>query len=192
MLRELNLQELKEIYDGPMVNDFPACEIKPFWAILKMFEAKEYFAYGNYVDGERVAYVLIAKPKEGRVALLDYFAVAQEKRGGGYGSKTLGELKQFVKGSLDGLIIESEHVDYASDEKDKEKRSRRIHFYEKNGLKRLDFLSRIYGTEYTVLFLDTQKESESESLKLEEEYLKIYEMMMSKDWNEQYVQTWKA
>lgn len=190
MLRELSLEEIKEIYETLMPNDFPACEIKPFWAILKMFEAKEYFAYGNFLEGTLVAYVMIAKPKEGKVALLDYFAVAQEKRGGGYGSKTLKELKQFFGDTLSGLMIESEHVGDAKDEKDRQKRSRRIHFYEKNGLCRQDFESRIYGTMYTILFLSTG--TEEKDLNLKEEYRKIYEMMMPKDWNDQYVQVWDA
>lgn len=192
MLKELNLKEIIKVYDELMVRDFPACEIKPFAAIERMFLNGEYFAYGNYENEELIAYALISKTKEGNVGLLDYLAVNEGKRGSGYGSKTLKEIKEFFKDRWDGLIVEAEHIGYAKGEGDQEKRQRRISFYEKNGLVRLNFESRIYGTEYTVLYLNTKEDAFLDSKILEEEYRKIYQMMMPKEWNEQYVQVWKA
>ena len=153
MLKELSLSQVKKIYQEKMVHDFPACEIKPFAAIERMYQKGEYFAYGNYEDEELIAYALIAKTKDRKIGLLDYLAVKEEKRGSGYGSQTIEQIKDFFRKQWDGLIVDSEHISYAKGEADKEKRQRRIRFYEKNGLVKLDFESRIYGTEYTVLYL---------------------------------------
>lgn len=224
MLKELNLYDIKRIYEEKMIHDFPACEIKPFKAIERMHQNGEYFVYGNFEGEEMIAYAFIAKPKDGKVGLLDYLAVKESERGKGYGSKTIAQIKEFLKDHYNGLIIESEHIHYAKCEEDKKKRQRRIRFYEKNGLVKLGFESRIYGTEYTVLYLNTKceknveinveisvekgkseigfrKGSETEkpeinnkvlmdTEKLKMEYFKIYQMMMPKDWNEQYVEIW--
>lgn len=192
MLKELSLGEVKRIYEEEMIHDFPACEIKPFAAIERMYQKGEYFAYGNYEDGELIAYALIAKTKDGKVGLLDYLAVREGKRGDGYGSQTIEQIREFFRNQWSGLIVESEHISYAKGEADKEKRQRRIRFYEKNRLVKLDFESRIYGTEYMVLYLNTNPEDFIDKKKLEIEYLKIYQMMMPKEWNERYVEVWKA
>ena len=83
MLKELNLYDIKRIYEEKMIHDFPACEIKPFKAIERMHQNGEYFVYGNFEGEEMIAYAFIAKPKDGNVGLLDYLAVIESERGKG-------------------------------------------------------------------------------------------------------------
>lgn len=192
MLKELSLEEVKKIYEEEMIHDFPACEIKPFGAIERMYLQGEYFAYGDFNKEELISYALIAKPKGGNVGLLDYLAVREEKRGSGYGSKTIEQIKEYFRNKWDGLIVEAEHIEYAKGMDDRKKRQRRIRFYKKNGLFSLDFESRIFGTEYMVLYLNTNLDDFMDKEKLKMEYLKIYQMMMPKEWNEQYVKIWEV
>ena len=57
MIRELSLQEMQEIYDGQMQEDFPPAEIKPFSTIRLLYERGEYLGLGMLTkEGSILAY----------------------------------------------------------------------------------------------------------------------------------------
>ena len=93
MIKELDLQELQEIYATRMRDDFPPEEIKPFSSIAAMYSRGEYkgLAMKNGEATLAYAFLVICRIPEPAV-LLDYFAVNRETRGQGIGSAMMERL----------------------------------------------------------------------------------------------------
>lgn len=89
-------------------------------------------------------------PGEKETAILDYFAIAPELRGGGYGTRALKLLLERFVGKT--YIFEVEMRDEkAANAKERE---RRMAFYLRNGLKEAGLRVRAYGTDFEILAPD--------------------------------------
>lgn len=153
----LGLAKCERIYEEYLIKDFPADEVKPFESIRRAAEAGRYQSWGFYEDGRLAAYAFLCDDSEGRFSLLDYYAVDASVRGQGYGRRALALLRELYQ-TYAGLIVESEHPDFAKDEKDLRTRRRRIAFYEGCGLAVSGVRGRAFGVEYKILYAAGREE----------------------------------
>ena len=176
-LLKLTIDQTHEIYDTFLQEDFPADEIKPWKNIERMWLLGGYSAFAAY-EGETVAaYALCSYIREPRVMLLDYLAVNKDMRGRGVGSWILKELAQRIKNmGIENLLIETEALDRAKNEKQLQERLRRNHFYEKNGAILTPVVGEVYGVYYSVWQVPVDQAWSNEDCL--EAYKGIYRFMM--------------
>lgn len=153
------LNQIIELYEKA----FPPCERKPFSVILKKREEKSaeilYLREAGDFAGLAITAIL------GDLVLLDYFAVAENKRGTGIGSEVLRALLDRYENKRVIIEIESTKVDVP----DHDMRVRRKHFYHKNGMTDLPFTVILFGTEMEMLSNQTKVTFE--------EYWKLYDTL---------------
>lgn len=155
-MKLLNEKEIEHIYRNYLLKHFPAEEIKPLDRIVKMYRENHYAAYGMYEDEELSGYAFCTVAPGCNQVLLDYLAVLEDKRSTGVGGKILCQLREMFLNTpgenhgvdIAGILIETEDIDFAKDQKEREKRRRRNSFYEKNGAVITQVKSQIYGVNY--------------------------------------------
>lgn len=185
---ELNDSQIKLVYETYMVNDFPSCELKPLSIIMNAKSNKTYRCFALVEEGEFtidkvMAYTYFASDKAWETVLLDYFAVNGKLRGTGIGSKMLNLVKEYFGNNteISNVIIESESIESARNDDEVLVRTKRIRFYEKNGLLKLSKKPVVFGTEYTMFVMNISNSekmvSEAEIL---ESYLNVYKSMLTK------------
>lgn len=134
-------REIRTLYGS----SFPRCEKKPFW-LIKQKQRKGLVDIWNIEEaGEFVG--LAITMKAGDLVLLDYFAIAKDKRGGGSGSHALKMLQKHYIDRRFFLEIESTREESVN----QEQREMRKHFYLQNHMTELDMLVDVFGTEMEVL-----------------------------------------
>ena len=82
--------------------------------------------------------------------LLDYLAVAKNRRGQGIGSKILQKMREQYQGK--GLFLEIEIVDDSAE--NYEERKRRKQFYLANGMKPMNVFVELFGVDMELLGYD--------------------------------------
>ena len=92
-MRELTEQEMTEIYQSHLVEDFPAGEVKPLAHMLEGRKKGQYEAYGLFEKDTLKGYAYFIKNSTQPAALLDYFAIVRGLRSAGYGSLFLKKLQ---------------------------------------------------------------------------------------------------
>lgn len=152
----LSREQISEIYTEHMKTDFPEDELKPLKMMMKMLDEGVYDCLGLFEEDVLAGYAYLIRI--GGNTLLDYFAVVKDRRGQGYGSAFLQELKEYLKDE-DMLMIESEDPDFPESEDDLRTRCRRIDFYLKNGFRDTSARAYLFGVRY-VLF-EPEKDSHS-------------------------------
>lgn len=173
MIKKLDAQTLKDLYEREMKDTFPRAELKPLKAMLRMQAEGKYDVLGYYDEqGEQLAYACVCKAAE--PVLMDYLAVTAAHRGEGIGSQFLGALMQ-AKDLYPAIMLEIEAVDDALDEDDRAMRSRRQHFYERLGFVRTCTEAHVFGEHYWVLTSDPARESMREAME------KIYHYMVPEE-----------
>lgn len=136
--------QLYELYERA----FPEQEKKPLQIMEKLVEdgKMEMLAMVDRDEFTGLAINMIS----GNRALLDYYAIAPEKRGSGYGSRGLEVLLDHFKNSK--YIFEIEVQDAQAD--NAEERKRRKAFYLRNGLKETGLFANVYDTDFELLTPD--------------------------------------
>lgn len=161
-LKILNIEEISEIYNTHMVNDFPKAELKPLSHIVNMMKKGLCFSVGMYenIQGEEgpqlLGYGVFILPDGYKYGLLDYLAITEKNRGKGYGHVFFALVKEFLNRHfplLEGVFIECESVESAADKKQEDIRARRIDFYEDCGCVKTRLGSKLFGVEYRILML---------------------------------------
>lgn len=147
-IRKLTTDQVKEIYNTHMKDDFIPDELKLLKYILLAVKKGIYDCLGAFEDDEVVAYAFMVK--QGDDYLLDYLAVYPEKRNGGIGSKVLGLLKDYYKNAR-SILIEVENPEFAKDDSENEIQTRRIDFYLRNGCVDTGFKVSAFGVPFLVL-----------------------------------------
>ena len=129
----------EELYHTALPRDFPAAELKPFAEIQRLLDAGIYEPLLLTDDaGVRLAYAWQVVLPGQRTALLDYFAVRCDLRGGGVGTQALQLVKAYDAMRVHDLLLECEHPAEAPDP----------------AVARATALeSRVFGTRYAVLSL---------------------------------------
>ena len=143
--------ECEKLYNTALPRDFPAAELKPFAAIQTLLDAGLYEPLLLTDDaGSRLAYAWQVVLPGQRTALLDYFAVRQDLRGGGVGTQALQLVKTYNAMRIRDLLLECEHPAEAPEPS---LARRRIGFYLRAGARATALESRVFGTRYAVLAL---------------------------------------
>ncbi|EFY08448.1 GNAT family N-acetyltransferase [Erysipelothrix rhusiopathiae] len=155
-IKELNYEAFIPIYNNFMINDFPDDELRSLHSIKRMFRDGRYSVLVMVEDDVLLAYANFITDEDGRVALLDYYAVTQARRGQGIGTLFLQKIRETL--DVDGLLIESERPDKAETEEDRITRTKRIGFYEQNDSIITEYTWEAYGVIYNLLYLPIGKD----------------------------------
>lgn len=140
-----NISEYLPLIQGLYKRAFPFAERKPF-IILKAQKRKGIAEIYAAEDSEGFSGLAITISL-GKLVLIDYIAVDENKRGSGAGSCILTELKRIYAGKM--LFLEREAV--VPEAKNASQRKKRREFYLRNGFKDTGIPVRIYGNDMTLM-----------------------------------------
>lgn len=148
MIKQLTAEETKTIYETYMRKDFPVNELKSWSLIADSMNRGNGKTFGMFDERNRLqAYALLVLNQ--KTALLDYYAVVNELRGKGVGSRFLQEMKtSFFQETM--LFVEAEDSDF-SEGKQKLTQEKRLSFYENNGIHSTGLSLYVYGVIYRIL-----------------------------------------
>lgn len=149
-LEPMGEAQIRRLYACQMQRDFPPSELKRLSSILAMRERGEYDVVGATEHGTLMGYALLYRPRDGRIALLDYLAVEPQVRGRGVGTAMLALLRERCRASTDALMIECERPKAAPDEAGAR---RRIQFYTQAGAQLTSVRIWLFDVEYSILVL---------------------------------------
>ena len=138
------LESLKALY----YEAFPEVERKPFHYMETLCASGKMEILAVVDNGEFIG--LVINMLSNQAALLDYFAISPEKRGGGYGSRALRLVLDRFKDKP--LIFEIEKQDPSAE--NAVDRKRRKDFYLRNGVKETGLLVNVYHTDFELLTQD--------------------------------------
>lgn len=124
---------------------FPAYERKPFLMIWNASKRGKADVWTIESGGEFIG-MAITMNSDDKV-LLDYFAIDENKRSSGYGSKALRKLQEHYSGKRFFLEIET----VFTSAKNLDERIRRKNFYLSNGMSEMRLMADVFGTKLEVL-----------------------------------------
>ena len=129
-VKRLTEPEIRQVYCKWIKQDFPRDEQKPLWMILRLVKKGLYDPFACF-DGRGFAgyCLLIRQPGERPGYLVDYLAVAKDRRGQGYGTAFQKALisQELKAGSF--LLCEVENPETEPDEEARRQQLRRLSFY---------------------------------------------------------------
>ncbi len=175
--KKASLQEIEEIYNTHMKNDFPPAELKPLSAIKYSVENGWYVMYVAYDEGGIKGYACVADCGGG-IGFLDYFAIVKEYRGTGVGTEFFAKLKTL---GFDTIILETESVESAANDEETFIRNRRIAFYKKGGCVDTGCMYNVFGVEYNVFINKDIELTEDFLAKLLSAYEYAYAAILRRD-----------
>lgn len=162
--QKLSSEQVADIYHQHMQQDFPPAEVKPLAVLYQLMERGLYEPYGWFDEnGNLTAYTFFVKAQQGRVLLLDYFAVCVQYRSHGYGSQCLAQMKTMWSG-ISGILAEVEDPDKSSSENERNTRARRVAFYQRNGLRPTTVYSVLFGVPYVLHYFPLDTDCNDEQL----------------------------
>lgn len=187
-IQNLTIEQTTEIYNAYIHLHFPPEEIKPLKNIQRMWENGSYQALAMYEPKENgtnlIGYAFCAMAPDCRMLLLDYLAIVEEYRGLGMGGLFLSEMQKCLT-EYEGILIETEDIDFAEDEEQRQLRKKRDAFYEHNGVVRTGIKSRIYGVHFANWQLPVRQAFSDEECKRNLEA--IYKVMVQGAKNQMFV-----
>lgn len=130
MIKQINLENAKRIYNEYMVNDFLDDELPEYEHFVELIEEGKEIPY-VYIEKDETKAYMVCIEKEDYI-LITHLAVLNEYRGQGIGTKLLEELKEFYKDKK-AIILESESKEASDEKRDLNTIIRRQKFYEKCG-----------------------------------------------------------
>jgi len=149
-LRNLDEEQIVDLYESALRRDFPPSELKSLSSIINMYRRGMYDVLGAYEKDVLVAYALLYKPTSERMMLLDYLAVFPQYRGQRIGTMLLAHLRSYYAPLADALMIECERPKAAPDELEARKR---IRFYTFAGARLTSVRIWLFEVEYSILVL---------------------------------------
>ena len=153
---EHRLQLIEDLY----MRAFPKAERKPFQLMVKKQAEGTMELLSIEEENQFLGLAIFAHDKD--IALLDYFAISDEMRGQGIGSRAIKALQKIYAGKRFVLEIETTKKPC----NDLEMRNKRKGFYLRNGLHTMDFDVMLFGVEMEML-------SNADHLNFDE-YLDVY------------------
>ena len=153
---EKRLKLIEDLY----MRAFPKSERKPFKLMVQKQTEGTMELLSIEEENDFLGLAIFAHDKD--IALLDYFAISDEIRGQGIGSRAIKALQKIYAGKR--FVLEIETTKKPCD--DLEMREHRKAFYLRNGLHTMDFDVNLFGVEMEVL-------SNGEHLNFDE-YLEVY------------------
>lgn len=124
---------------------FPASEKKPF-AIIRKMHRKGVTDIWRFTRDGKFAGIIITINGEDHI-LLDYLAVAENRRGTGVGTEILQRMRQHYQNKVVFLEIESVYEECDN----KAERIRRKHFYEKCGMQSMEVFVWLFGVKMELM-----------------------------------------
>lgn len=150
----------QKLIEALYLRAFPKSERKPFSLMLQKQAEGTMELLSIEEENRFLGLAIFAHDKD--IALLDYFAISEDFRGQGIGSRAIKALQKIYTGKRFVLEIETTKKSC----KDLEMREHRKNFYLRNGLHTMDFDVNLFGVEMEVL-------SNADHLNFEE-YLDVY------------------
>ena len=150
----------QKLIESLYLRAFPKSERKPFSLMLQKQAEGTMELLSIEEENRFLGLAIFAHDKD--IALLDYFAISEDFRGQGIGSRAIKALQKIYTGKRFVLEIETTKKSC----KDLEMREHRKNFYLRNGLHTMDFDVNLFGVEMEVL-------SNADHLSFEE-YLDVY------------------
>ncbi len=146
-LTKSQMKDLKILYRDA----FPASEKKPFWLIQK--KQREGFSeiLGLINEENRLVGEIITIAWQD-LLLVDYFAIAEDVRGQGYGALALRLMKERCKGKR--LLLEIETPDVSCE--NSLERVRRKRFYQSCGMESMEYHVGLFGVEMEIMTCQCQ------------------------------------
>lgn len=149
-IKWLSFEEAAFVYNSYIQKHFPKDEIKPLKNIKRMWDSRNYFAFGMFDENEGLlGYAFLCDAPASDFALLDYLAITETGRGKGNGSSFLRQISKTLEGYV-GILIETEALSHAKDEREREIRSSRNRFYERNGVTGTGIKTETFGVFYDI------------------------------------------
>lgn len=142
-LHLLTSDEIEQIYNHYLIDDFPDNERRPLESILELYREKSYFGYGFRVNQALYGYALIYH-YDG-VFLLDYFAMLPKYRHQGMGQIFLKQLLELYKDHIFFLETENPKIEPNII------KEKRVQFYLRAGLKIQETAIDLYEVDYLLL-----------------------------------------
>ena len=166
MIRFMTKQELRDIYQDYMMNDFPDDERKPLNVIESRFKKNQNYCLVYFEEDVIKGYAILETGQKS--LLMDYFAVIESYRNQGIGTKFLCEMKEYFR-EYDALFVESE---CAYDEISQ----KRLDFYQKAGFVISGLQVHLYHVDYELMVLPLKADVVPLEVRrmMEEIYEKIY------------------
>lgn len=158
-IRDLSRAELAALYTDELVHTFPPAELKPLRAMEQLMDRGCYRPLGLFEDGALVSYLLLWTDPSGQYALGDYLGTTASRRNGGLGAKFLGMVFEAFP-EFKCILGESEAPDSGDPDTDALRR-RRLAFYERCGLRYLDYDCALFGVHYRCLVHGDVSDSEA-------------------------------
>lgn len=121
---------IKQMYQDHVAIDFPSSERPSLSIFAEMIAQSASALYIFEKDGQDVAYTVL-REDDGYI-LLNFLAVYENQRGKGIGSEFLHEIATFYHNKK-GILLEAEHIAYATTPADATLRQKRVAFYERCG-----------------------------------------------------------
>jgi len=149
--KRLTKEELTDLYQQEMVNDFPKSELKPLRGMLNLMDKNVYEPLLAIEDGRTVGYAMVWLPTDRKGALLEYFGVIRGLRNAGIGSRILDLLAERY-----GQIFGEAEAPTSDDPAENDLRRRRIAFYGRNGFRVLDYECALFGVHFNCLYRGTE------------------------------------
>ena len=174
VIRELDDGQIREIYRQRILKDFKRNEIKPLPAILKAKKEGHYLCLGLTEGEETTAYAFFVTLSD--CALLDYYAVREDLRGRGTGSRFLQALITGPLQTVPCVLLETEDPDAAHSDKERTTHQRRLRFYLKNGLMDTGVASCVWHVNYRLLAFPTGETPSPDEVR--RHYASFYHAMM--------------
>ncbi len=159
----LTKEQVAEIYYNHMQADFPPDEVKPLEVLHRLMEKGLYMPYGWFEDGELRAYSFFVRANGGKTLLMDYYAVCRGYRSHGYGGKCLAQMQELFRG-IHGIIAEVEDPAKSRDEAELQTRTRRVAFYQRNGLRPSEVRSVLFGVPYVLHYFPVDSDITDDEL----------------------------
>ena len=157
MLKRLTKNEAICLYQTQLQKDFKPQEIPPLSRYKKMLDGEGFEVLQYVEDEQEKAYLILRKQQQN--ILLFFFAVQENFRGQGIGSKCMKELQEYGKGS--SIFIEVEAPEEETVEEERVQRKRRIVFYERLGFTKVEKIEyRLKGHAYHWMVLGKQVKAE--------------------------------
>lgn len=154
-IETLTLPEIRNVYNHRMIYDFPPDELKSLSLIENLLKKGQYICYGMKNGKDLLAYAFFVIM--GNHYLFDYFAVREDLRGTGIGSRFLQELCANRMKDAASVILEVDDPAAADSAEEKAVRDRRLRFYMKNGLRDTGARARTFGVDFLLLELPVGK-----------------------------------
>lgn len=172
ILRQLNIEEMKYVYDTFMTEHFPDDELKPFQLIKSVYDQGCYDALGIIYNNKIIGYAYFVKIDN--KYLFDYFGMIDQYRNLGIGSYMLDEIRTFYK-DADCIIGEVEDYNLADPEQ-RIIQERRYNFYLRNGCVDTGLKVLLFDVDYIIIILSSNREIPTDNIK--NMYLNIYKHVL--------------